>query len=284
MRALADALRSANLAPRLEGEERLWVDTESERLLLKPVAPAHLDERAFLQRAPFDGLVVHAGGRVFHFEGQAFEVITLRPELRPIEDPEAALGLRELYTHADRITMLTPPLDIDALVDGHHAHWDVDKPHAQPDHGRPPIDRAVQAFRALAEPLRPASPERFRRGLFHEDLQVGNLMLAPSGALHVIDPDPVWHAPAVLNLAHFLVMEVFAKQHRDRLAPLRAAMLEVLEEETPRDFDFFVLLAIFRALVRRAFHADYHHAGWCDDLVWYLDTFGRQQYLEVIEA
>lgn len=283
MKALAEALRSHGLTAQLEGEERLWVDTEGGRLLLKPVAPAHLAERAFLQVRAFDALVVHPGGRVFSFEQATYEVITLQSDLQKVEQATDVLGIRELYTHADRVVMLRPRLTLDALVEANHAHWDIDKPHAAPEHGRPPIERAVQAFWALAASRRPAHPERFRAGLFHEDLQVGNVLRAPSGILHIIDPDPVWHAPAVLNLAHFLVLEVFAKQRADLLPSLRAAMLSVLQEERPEDFDFFVLLAMFRALVRRAFHADYHHAGWCDDLLWYLDTFA-QQYLEAIES
>lgn len=282
MKSLVEALGSAPLTVRPEGEQRLWVDTEGGRLLLKPVAPAHLSERAFLQVRAFDGLVLHSGGRVFSLEGTTYEVITLQSDLQKVEHANDVLGIRELYTHADRIVMLGPRLALDALVEANHAHWDIDKPCAAAGHGRPQIDRAVQAFWAIAESHRPEDPERFRAGLFHEDLQVGNVMRAPSGTLHIIDPDPIWHAPAVLNLAHFLVLEVFAKQRADLLPSLRAAMISVLEEERPEDFDFFVLLAMFRALVRRAFHADYHHAGWCDDLMWYLDTFSKQ-YLEAIK-
>ncbi len=283
MKSLAEALQSSALSVRLEGEERLWVETEGGRLLLKQVAPAHLDERAFLQVRPFDGLVVHPGGRVFCFGGASYEVITLQSVLQKVDQATDVLGITELYTHCDRIVMLRPRLGLDALVEANHAHWDIDKPHAAADHGQPTIDRAVQAFWAIAESRRPQDPQRFRAGLFHEDLQVGNVLRAPSGTLHIIDPDPIWHAPAVLNLAHFLVLEVFAKQHTHLLPRLRSEMLSVLEEETAEDFDFFVLLAMFRALVRRAFHAEYHHEGWCDDLLWYLDTFSKQ-YLEGIKS
>lgn len=284
MQALASTIRAAGANARTEGEARLFLRTATGELLLKPTSPAHLAERAIFQLRPFDDLVLHTGGRIFELEGQLYEVVEMQEGLRKLDDPMQALAVRELYTHADRVLLLAPALDIPALVTRNHAHWDVAKPSAHPEAGQPPLDPAVEAFWELAEPLAPASPERFRAGLFHEDLQTGNLLLSPAGALHVIDPDPIWHAPAVLNLAHFLVMEALATQRRERIVPLRSVMLEVLEEESPEDFDFFVVLAIFRVLVRRAFHVDYFHPGWAKDLRWYLDVFARQQYLEAVRA
>jgi hypothetical protein len=282
MQALQAAFQAAGADVRAEGQGRLFVSTAAGALLIKPTSPAHLAERAFFQLRPFEGLVLHPGGRAFEFEGQTYEAITMQPGLRKLSGPDEALAVRELYTHADRVAFLRPALGIEDLVQRNHAHWDVPKPHAHPDAGQPPLDAVVEAFWALAGPLAPAAPARLRTGLFHEDLHTGNLLLGEGGALHVIDPDPVWHAPAILNLAHFLVMEALAAQRRERLLPLRAAMLDVLEAESAQDLDFFVLLAIFRVLVRRAFHMDYYHPGWAQDLQWYLDTFGRQQYLAAV--
>ena len=265
----------AGLTARREGRARLRVTTAAGQLLIKPVTLAHLEERACFPLAPFDHLVLHAGGRAFAFGGRQFEALRIQPELRALDDPLQALEVRELYTHAARVVCLRPPLDLEALVASSHVHWDRPRPDTHPEHGQPPLDRAVDAFWRAARPLCPADEAGLRKGAFHEDLQVGNLLRAEGGPLHVIDPDPIWHAPAVLNLAHFFVMEIFGRQRADRFEALRAALLDVLEEERPRDFDFFVLLALFRALVRRAFHVDHFHDRWCEDLVWFFERFSE---------
>jgi hypothetical protein len=119
-----------------------------------------------------------------------------------------------------------------------------------------PHDPLIELFRTAAKELWPHDESRFRSGLFHEDLQTGNL-LAGRGLLHVIDLDPLWHSYSILNLAHFFVMEVVARQRPELFEPLRSHFLAALREESERDFDFFVLLALYRVLVRRAFHRDY---------------------------
>jgi len=247
--------------------------------LIKRISHENLHDQAFVVTGELPGLVVRRDAQTFELEGELYQIITLDPALTPSDDPLACLGITALYTHHRSITMLRPPLDIDALARTHHTHKDTVKSHGHPAGPAADLRPVVDAFFESMRSRMPRDASRFRTGFAHEDLQTGNV-LHGQGALHLIDLDPILSTYSVFNLAHFVAMEVVAKQQPDALAPLRAHFIGVLEEETAGDFDFFVMLAIFRALVRRAFHRDYYSDDWANDLLWIFREEGVKKYLE----
>jgi hypothetical protein len=258
---------------------RLWLDTPRGRALAKPVLAPNLGERAFVVLAPLPGLVLRRDEELFPLDDGWVALTWLDPTLRRLDDPLDGLAIGALYTHAANVAVFTPALDLDALLDGPHTHVDRAGLDAHPAGRGADVRPLADHARARLASRWPRAPERFRTGLFHEDLQAGNLLVGPD-ALHVVDLDPLWHTYAVMNLAHYVAQEVLAKDEPTLLAPLRAACLALLVEESAEDFDFFVGVAVHRALVRRAFHVDHHTSDWVEAYRWFFDHHAVRGYLE----
>lgn len=276
---MLERLLARGLRARRDPKGSLRVETAEGELLLKRIGAENLREQAFVVVGAIPGLVIEREAQTFELDGELYQAIAIDPALRPSSDALACGGITALYTHHSSVAMLGPSLDLEGLVRGYHTHHTTTKSHGHPDAKRHDLGRAADRFLELVRDLVPARPERLRTGFVHEDLQTGNILHA-EGALHLIDLDPVLHSYSVLNLSHFLVQEVIAKSQPALLEPLRARFVAALVEESDRDFDFFVMLSVFRALVRRAFHRDYFHAGWEEELSWYLRELGVKGYLE----
>jgi hypothetical protein len=224
------------------------------------------------------GIRLHTRAQTFAWGDELYQLIDLDPELKHIEDAKDALDITQLYACSDHVRMLGPRLTIDDLVRTHHVNYHLPGRDGHPRARDISLEPFVELFHASTRDLRPADEARFRSGLFHEDLQTGNL-LSGGGRLHVIDLDPIWHTYSVMNLAHFTAIEVVANRRHDLFDAVRDRFLAALVEESPRDFDYFVLLALYRALVRRAFHRDVFAASALEDFAWYFRQLGLDFYL-----
>jgi len=283
MKEIFELLQKLDLQPTLDAKGSLRLDTDAGPKLIKRFYPECLSEQAFVVVGRLPGLCLHRRTQLFSWGDALYQLIELDPELARIEDPRDALGVTQLYTCSDHIRMLVPKLTIDELIRSHHVNYHVPKGDGHPRAREIGLEGFADLFHSATRDIWPEDEARFRSGLFHEDLQTGNI-LAGRERLHLIDLDPVWHTYSVMNLAHFFVMEVVGKSRVDLFDGIRAHFLGVLGEESERDFDFFVLLALYRVLVRRAFHRDVFAETALADFTWYFSYFGLDFYRARVAA
>lgn len=279
MESIAALLASRGLVVERVSERRLVVRSPAGATLIKPAHLDHLDDHAFLVAEPIPGIEIVTSGRFFRLGDRLYQATPLDPRLRPASSLDELLAIDGLYRHRDRIIMLGEFADLDRLVLGPHPNKDDDKGQGHPAGPSASLDRVVEIFRRSTAEIAPRRPERLARGLHHGDLISDNILVGPDG-LHVIDLDPILHTYAALNLAHFFAAEILAKPQNHRyFGAVRARFVGALEADDAESFDFFVLLALWRALVRRAFQKHIFHDDWEEDLLWYFQRFGQDGYL-----
>jgi hypothetical protein len=278
MTEISERLRKLGLQPALDAKGSLRIETDSGPKLIKRFYAESLREQAFIVARGIPGLCLHNRAQLFSWGDELHQLIDLDPSLEPIDDPRDALAITQLYACSDHVAMLVPKLTIEELIRKHHVNYQVVKGDGHPQAREIPLEDFAELFYSATRDFWPQDEVRFRSGMFHEDLQTGNL-LAGRGRLHVIDLDPIWHTYSVMNLAHFFVIEVIGKQRADLFDPIRAHFLGVLAEESESDFDFFVLLALYRALLRRAFHREIFAKSAHADFAWYFEHLGLHFYL-----
>jgi hypothetical protein len=283
MTELSARLHKLDLHPTLDAKGSLRLETEAGPKLVKRFYPESLREQAFILRRNIAGLCLHHRVQLFAWDDELYQLIDLDPALKPVEDPREALGITQLYTCSDHIAMLVPKLTIEDLIRSHHVNYQVVKGDGHPRAREIGLESFVDLFHSSTRELWPEDEGRFRSGLFHEDLQTTNI-LAGRGRLHLIDLDPIWHTYSVMNLAHFFAMEVIGKRRLGAFDGIREHLVAALEEESERDFDFFVLLALYRALLRRVFHKEIFAPSAPSDFTWYFQELGFNFYLRRVAS
>ena len=146
--------------------------------------------------------------RTFRWNDSLYAEIVVNDELYPVDDPMECLDILELYTHHAHVKMLTPPLGISELIDGHHSNYNFSKLRGHKAAAHESLRNVSDYFREQTSSLRPKDTKDFRQGLFHEDLQTGNILLGDE-RIHLIDLDPILHTFSIMNLAYFLSWKYF---------------------------------------------------------------------------
>lgn len=279
VKELAGLLASRGLAVEPSGEHRLLVRSAVGTELIKPATLAHLVDHAFLVVENIPGLEILSSVRFFSSNGKMYQATRLDPQLRAATSVEELLPIERLYRYRHCIVMLEEHKDIMHLLRGPHPNKDIDKGDGHPAGPHTALDRVVDAFLAVTADMFPLHEAALSRGFYHADLISENVLVGPDG-LCLIDLDPVLHSYAVMNLAHFFVTEVLCRPANAAMFDrARAHFLGVLEPPDLESFDFFVMLTLFRTLIRRAFHKRFFHDEWEDELLWYFDRFGQEMYL-----
>ncbi|WP_181197663.1 phosphotransferase [Enhygromyxa salina] len=275
--ALRDLTRRGGEAER----PRLIVELGHERALIKAIDRDQLHDRAFVLSRPLDGLRLRLRTQIFAHAGQLYELVRLDPRLRPATASELD-PLFMLYEQAERICMLAPFVELDALLRGPHINKDIDRGDGHPEGPSASLDGVLAAIEPTLGPLRPATDAGLRRGLVHGDLHRHNLMVprAGDGPAVLIDLDPIFHSYAALNLAHLCIDEYVAGAGRHAELPgFRARVLARLAPADAAAFDYLVLVELFRMLVKRAFHRQHYSEDWEDELLFLFEGYGVDTYL-----
>lgn len=260
---------------------RLIVELGHDRVLIKAIDRDQLQDRAFLVSRPLDGLRLRLRTQIFAHAGQLYELVRLDPRLRPAAASELD-ALFVLYEQADRVCMLAPFVDLDALLRGPHINKDIDRGDGHPAGPGASLDGVLAELAPTLAPLRPATDAGLRRGLVHGDLHRHNLMVprAGEGSAVLIDLDPLLHSYAALNLAHLCIDEYIVGAGRHAQLPgFRARVLARLAPADAAAFDYLVLVELFRMLVKRAFHRQHYSEDWEEELLFLFEGYGVDTYL-----
>jgi hypothetical protein len=259
---------------RIDSEEsnRLKVTWFGQPYLLKRIYPDHLREQAYLVSQDLDEVTLENRHQYFTLSdaanGAIFQVIPLKPDWRRATQQEL-LKITELYRNRDRFAMLTPRVTLQQLLDSHHDNLTFSKAHGHPDPRNTSLEPAKKIFEEVALQLfdggTPAVEKlELATGFVHEDLSTHNVLMG-DGRLRIIDFDPILHSYSLLNLSYLFAVEIVFKGDAHNFHSYRSALVSELASTDQAAFDYFTALSMYRVLIRRAFHRDYHHEDWLSE-------------------
>jgi hypothetical protein len=250
--------------------QRLYCDIGQDTYLIKPVHHSSLRNLSFILLEPLPNFSLMKNPDFFEVAGILFQKIKINFDYSRLNNKlEAFDVVLSLYQSSRYFRMLKPMLNHQDLITNQESSMNFD---TVEEFSKVSSSAFENLFKELSnrvgEKLK-LEISNFSTGFVHEDLHWENILTNKNEKL-LIDLDPVVHSYTFLNFVYFYILSCEGENSNEFKKKIISKIKKVVLETEMESFNYFLSIAIFRLLIKRAFHIDYYSLNWEDEVQYHF--------------